>query len=101
MAERGLSIDHSTINRWVIKYSPLLEARFTNHHKKRIGTSSRMDETYIKVKGRWCYLYRAVDKSGDTIDFMLAKKRDFNAAKHFFNKAIGFNSQPKKVTIDL
>ncbi len=100
MAERGVSIDHSTINRWVIKYSPLLETRFTNHHKKKVGTSWRMDETYIKVKGRWCYLYRAVDKSGDTIDFMLAKNRDFNAAKRFFNKAIGFNGQPEKVTID-
>ena len=59
-----------------------------------------MDETYIKVKGRWCYLYRAVDKLGDTIDFMLSKKRDFKAAKRFFNKAIGFNGQPEKVTID-
>ena len=100
MAERGVSVDHSTINRWVIKYSPILEARFTNHHKKKVDTSWRMDETYIRVKGKWCYLYRAVDKSGDTIDFMLFEKRDFTAAKRFFCKAIGFNGQPEKVTID-
>jgi putative transposase len=100
MAERGVDIDHSTVNRWVIKYSPSLEAKFTNHYKKKMGTSWRMDETYIKVKGKWCYLYRAVDKLGDTIDFMLAKNRDLKAAKRFFNKAIGFNGQPDKVTID-
>lgn len=100
ISERGISVDHSTVNQWVIKYSPLLESRFTNHHKKKVGASWRMDETYIRVKGKWCYLYRAVDKSGDTIDFMLSEKRDFDAAKRFFNKAIGFNDQPKKVTID-
>ncbi len=100
MSERGVSIDHSTVNRWVIKYSPVLEAKFTNQYKKKIGTSWRMDETYIKVKGKWCYLYRAVDKSGNTIDFMLSKKRDLKAAKRFFCKAIGFNGRPEKATID-
>lgn len=100
MSERGIGIDHSTVNRWVIKYSPALEAKFTNHYKKKVGSSWRMDETYIKVKGAWYYLYRAVDKSGATIDFMLSKKRDKKSAKRFFNKAIGFNGQPEKVTID-
>ena len=100
ISERGINVDRSTVNRWAIKYSPMLEARFTNHHKKKVGSSWRMDETYIRVKGKWCYLYRAVDKSGDTIDFMLSKKRNFTAAKRFFNKAIGFNGEPQKVTID-
>ncbi len=78
----------------------MLETRFTNHHKKKVGAGWRMDETYIRVKGKRCCLYRAVDKLGDTIDFMLAEKRNFNAAKRFFNKAIGLNGQPQKVTID-
>ncbi len=63
MKERGVSVDHSTIDRWVVKYSPELDAAF--HRRKRpVWLSWRMDETYIKVKGRWCYLYRAVDKAG-------------------------------------
>ncbi len=69
IAERGVPIDHATIQRWVVKYSPLLEAAF--HRRKRsVGMSWRMDETYIKVKGQWRYLYRAVDKHGQTIDFL-------------------------------
>lgn len=100
MAERGMKVDHATINRWVIKYAPLLEAEFTRRHKRNVGSSWRMDETYIKVKGNWCYLYRAVDKSGETIDFMLSKKRDELAAKRFFTKAISRSGQPEKVTID-
>ena len=59
-----------------------------------------MDETYIRVKGKWCYLYRAVDKSGATIDFLLTEKRDEIAAKRFFDKAIGFNNKPEKITVD-
>src|SRR5262245_29563129 len=70
MAERGVDVDHSTINRWTIKYSPLLEEAF--HRRKRpVWVSWRMDETYVKVKGQWRYLYRAVDKMGLTIDFLL------------------------------
>jgi len=61
-----------------------LEAKFTNHHKRNVGSSWRIDETYIRVKGKWCYLYRAVDKSGATIDFLLTEKRDKIAAKRFF-----------------
>ena len=100
MKARGVGVDHSTINRWVVKYSPKLEAKFSHHCKRKLGASWRMDETYIKVKGKWCYLYRAVDKSGATIDFMLSKNRDKQSAKRFFNKAIGFQAQPEKVTID-
>ena len=100
MKERGVGVDHSTINRWVVKYSPKLEAKFSNHCKRKVGSSWRMDETYIKVKGKWCYLYRAVDKSGATIDFMLSKNGDKQSAKRFFNKAIDFQAKPEKVTID-
>ena len=100
MAERGTGIDHSTVNRWVVKYSPSLEANFTSQYKKTIGSSWRMDETYIRIKGKWCYLYRAIDKSGKTIDFMLAEKRDKAAAKRFFDQAIKSNKRPEKITID-
>ena len=100
MLERGINVDHSTINRWVIHYAPLLEDEFRKNHKRKVGSSWRMDETYIKIKGGWHYLYRAVDKAGDTIDFMLSKKRNETAAKAFFIKAIGSNGLPEKVTID-
>jgi putative transposase len=99
MAERGISVDHSTINRWVIKYSPeLLEAFKTK--KKTINKSWRMDETYIKIKGEWNYLYRAVDKFGNTIDFLLTKNRNKKAARKFFKKAIKSSGIPEKITID-
>lgn len=98
--ERGLKVDHSTINRWVIDYSPQLEEVFRKRHKRPVGISWRMDETYIKVKGQWVYLYRAVDKEGKTVDFMLSEKRDEPAARAFFEKAIGCNGLPDKVTMD-
>ena len=100
MTERGITVDHSTINRWVIKYGPQLESKFRKAHKRHVGNSWRMDETYVKVKGQWCYLYRAVDKIGKTIDFMLSKTRDKKAAFLFFKKAIRSNGIPEKVTID-
>jgi putative transposase len=99
MAERGVEVDHSTINRWVISYAPQLKANFSKY-KKPVHSSWRMDETYIKVKGEWTYLYRAVDKHGKTIDFMLAKKRDEAAASAFFKKAINSSGLPEKVVID-
>jgi putative transposase len=75
MQERGVSVDHATIQRWVVKYSPQHEEAF--HRRKRpVWRSWRMDETYIKVKGQWYYLYRAVDKTGQTIDFLLTAQRD-------------------------
>ncbi|ETX03481.1 MAG: integrase (plasmid) [Candidatus Entotheonella factor] len=100
MEERGVSVDHSTVNRWVVKYSPQLEAEF--HRRKRsVWTSWRMDETYLKVKGKWVYLYRAVDKYGKTIDFLLTENRDEKAARKFLNKAIGrLGGVPEKITID-
>lgn len=98
--ERGLNVDHSTINRWVIRYAPELEMAFRKKHKKPVGGSWRMDETYIKVKGKSVYLYRAVDKEGKTIDFMLSEKRDEPAVRAFFEKAIGSSGLPEKVTMD-
>jgi transposase-like protein len=99
MRERGVHVDHSTINRWVVKYSPQLEEAF--HQRKRpVWVSWRMDETYIKVKGQWRYLYRAVDKHGQTIDFLLTETRDKEAALRFLKKAIRRNGLPETITID-
>lgn len=88
MKESGVNVDYSTINRWVIKYSPQLEAEF-HRRKRRVWTSWRMDETYVRVKGEWVYLYRAVDKFGKTIDFLLTDKRDmkFERLNNWFTTA--------------
>ena len=99
LLERGLQIDHSTINRWVIEYSPQLAENFRKK-KKSIGSSWRMDETYIKVKGFWMYQYRAVDKEGQTIDCYFSKRRDKKAAIKFFVKAIKSSGIPVKINID-
>jgi len=100
MAERNIRVDHSTLNRWVINYAEQPEAEFRKKYKRQTGHSWKMDETYIKIKGQWHYLYRAVDKEGNTIDFMLNEKRDKKAAFDFFCKSIGNNGLPDKVTID-
>jgi len=99
MAERGFSVDHSTINRWVLQYSPQLDAAF-RQKKKRVGKRWRMDETYIKVKGQWKFYYRAVDKQGQTIDFLLTATRDTKAALRFLRNAINENGKPSLVNID-
>ena len=99
MQERGVFVDHSTINRWAIRFLPLLEKVFRNF-KRPAGSSWRMDETYIQINGQWKYLYRAVDKSGKTIDFLLSAKRDKAAALRFFEKAILDNGLPEKVAMD-
>ncbi|MDQ1811398.1 IS6 family transposase [Serratia ureilytica] len=99
MAERGIVVDHSTLHRWVIRLVPLLDKAF-RRRKHSVGRRWRMDETYIKVKGQWKYLYRAVDTSGQTIDFLLTAKRDAAAALRFFRKAIRHLSRPERVTID-
>ena len=97
--ERGVSVDHSSINRWAIRFLPLVE-NMARKHKRPVGRSWRMDETYIKVKGVWKYLYRSVDKEGKTVDFLLTAKRDMAAAKRFFDKAMGANGDPDKVAMD-
>ena len=100
MAERGVEVDHSNIYRWVQKFTPQLEANFRKGKKRSVGTSWRMDETYIKIKGQWKYLYRAVDKAGQTIDFLLTARRDKKAARRFLKKAVRQHGLPAKVTID-
>ena len=99
MQERGYAIDHSTIQRWVVHYAPRIEKAFRKN-KKRVGNRWRLDETYIKIKGEWRYLYRAVDKKGDTIDFLLTTKRDKKAASRFLKKAIGSSGKPSLINID-
>ncbi len=99
MSMRGAYIDHSTLARWVVKFSKLIDQR-VRKRKKPVNGSWKMDETYIKVNGKWVYLYRAVDSAGNTIDFLLRAKRDAVAAKAFFKKAIKENGRPSKVTID-
>src|SRR5215475_783269 len=99
MQERGVAVNHSTVNRWVLKYSPQLEAVF--HRRKRpVWTSWRLDETYSRVRGHWRYLYRAVDKSGQTIDFFLTEHRDTEAALRFLTQAIRRHGVPDSITID-
>ena len=99
MAERGVAVDHATLNRWVVKYSPLIACQ-AKCRKSTTSSSWRMDETYIQVKGSWAYFYRAVDKFGKTLDFMLSEHRDEAAANVFFARAIENNGWPKKVVID-
>lgn len=99
MAERGVEVDHATLNRWVIKFSPSFAVE-AQKRKKKTAVSWRMDETYIKVKGKWAYYYRAIDKFGKTLDFMLPEHRDEAAATAFFARAIGNNGFPDRVVID-
>ena len=91
--------DHSTLQRWVRRFTGLIDKR-VRARKKPVNGSWRMDETYIKLNGKWIYLYRAVDKEGNTIDFLLRAKRDAVAAKAFFRKAFKQHGRPDKVTVD-
>jgi putative transposase len=111
MEERGVEVDHATLNRWVVKYSPMIASQ-AQRQKSKTGSSWRMpshaftmrcqvtNETYIKVKGQWTYYYRAVDKNGKTLDFMLSEQRDAKAARRFFKQTIDANGVPDKVVID-
>ncbi|WP_243526961.1 IS6 family transposase [Bacillus pseudomycoides] len=101
MEERGLSIAHTTIMRWVHQYGPELDER-VRRHLKTTNDSWRVDETYVKVKGQWMYLYRAVDSEGNTIDFYLSESRDKQAAKRFFKKALAASHicKPRVITVD-
>ncbi|MHC2354852.1 transposase-like protein [Sinorhizobium meliloti] len=85
--ERGFEVDHSTINRWVLAYAPMIEKRLRQFRRPHCG-SVRIDETYVKIRGRWRYLYRAIDKHGSPVDFLLTAKRDLDAAKRFFRKML-------------
>lgn len=99
MAERGVRVDHATLNLWVAKYSPLIASE-ARRRKAPADRTWRMDETYIKLKGEWVYLYRAVDKLGKTLDFMLSKRRNKTAATKFFARALEVNGLPRKIVID-
>src|SRR5918998_6804146 len=99
MAERGISVDHATIHRWVIRYSPELLERF-NQRKRPVSRKWHVDETYIKVRGRWMYLYRAVDSNGDTVEFWFSEQRNLTAAKRFLRKALKRHGRPERIVID-
>lgn len=99
MQERGVFVDHSTVHRWAVRMLPVLAAVF-RRRKRPVGLSWRTDETYIKVTGQWKYLYRAVDRDGDTVDFLLTAKRDLAAARRFLEWAINLHDVPEKITID-
>jgi len=100
MAERNLSVDHTTIWRWVQRYAPELNQRVRRELKKT-GGSWRVDETYICIAGQWRYLYRAVDSRGDTIDFYRSEKRDATAAKLFLQKALAGQNHPRPRVINV
>ena len=99
MAERGIDLAHTTILRWVQHYVPEFEKRW-DHYARRVGSSWRVDETYIKVRGAWKYLYRAVDKQGNTVDFLLTQNRDIAAAKRLFTQVIEKHTAPEKRSVD-
>src|ERR1700675_4272524 len=94
LEERGLEADHTTVWRWVQRYGPELEQRM-RRHLKPTNKSWRVDETYVRVKGRWCYLYRAIDSAGATIDFLLSELRDADAAKRLFRKSLSDPRRPR------
>ncbi|CAH1655076.1 Integrase [Hyphomicrobiales bacterium] len=99
MAERGITVDHATIHRWVIRYSPELLQRF-NLRKRAVGRKWHVDETYIKVRGKWMYLYRAIDSMGDTVEFWFSEHRDLPAAKRFLTRALKRHGRPDRIVID-
>lgn len=99
MTERGVDLDHATLNRWICRYARLV-ADASQYRKRPTDRSWRMDETYVKVKGDWVYLYRAIDKFGKTLDFTLSKRRNKAAATKFFARALEVNGLPRKIVID-
>jgi len=101
MAERGLSVDHTTVFRWVQRYAPILEKK-CRARLKPTNNSWRVDETYVKVRGEWMYLYRAVDSDGSTIEFMLSATRNAVSAKRFFRKALRarHTTPPRVINVD-
>jgi putative transposase len=99
MAERGISVDHTTVHKWVVRYAPELLQRF-NLRKRGVSRRWHADETYIKVRGQWMYLYRAIDSNGDTIEFWFCKRRNLTAAKRCLSKALKRHGRPERIVID-
>jgi transposase-like protein len=99
MAERGVTVDHATIHRWTVHYAPLLLELF-NRRKRAVSPRWHMDETYIKVRGRWMYLYRAIDSNGDTVEFWFSERRNLTAAKRFLRKALKRHGRPERIIVD-
>lgn len=99
MVERGLAIDHSTVHRWIVHFSPKLLERF-NLRKRAVTGKWNLDETYVKVRGQWMYLYRAIDSVGNTVEFLFSQQRDLLAAKRFFRRALARHGRPERVVID-
>ena len=99
MAERGVAVEHATLNRWVVRYAPQIVCK-ARSSKRSVCRSWRMDETCVKVRGQWVYLYRSVAKHGEAVDLMLSTRRDSAAAKRFFRQAITSNGVPEKGVID-
>jgi transposase-like protein len=99
MAERGISVDHATIHRWTVHYAPLLLEQF-NGRKRAVTGRWHIDETYIKVRGQWRYLYRAIDSNGDTVEFWFSERRNLTAAKRFLRKALKRHGRPERIVID-
>jgi transposase-like protein len=99
MAERGIILVHTTILRWVRRYVPEFEKRWSRYALP-VGDSWRVDETYLKVRGQWVYLYRAVDRQGRIVDFLLSKMRDITAAKRFLSRATKQHGAPRVITLD-
>jgi transposase-like protein len=99
MAERGVQVDHATIHRWIVHYAPLLLEQF-NRRKRPVTGRWHVDETYIKVRGQWRYLYRAIDSHGDTVEFWFSERRDLTAAKRLLRKALKRHGRPERIVID-
>jgi putative transposase len=99
MAERGISVDHATVHRWVVHYSPELLKHF-NRCKRSVSRKWHLDETYIKVRGQWQYLYRAIDSHGDTVEFWFSERRNLTAANRFLSKALKSHGRPERIVID-
>jgi putative transposase len=99
MTERGISVDHTTIHRWTVHYAPLLLEQF-NRRKRQVTGRWHIDETYIKVRGEWRYLYRAIDSNGDTVEFWFSERRNLTAAKRFLSRALKRYGRPERIVID-
>jgi transposase-like protein len=99
MAERDVSVDHATIHRWTLRYAPELLERF-NRRKRAITGRWHVDETYVKVRGQWRYLYRAIDRNGDTVELWFSERRNLAAAKQFLRKALERHGRPERIVID-